>query len=643
MIASFNNTFNTLSVSATTVASAEIQTPSQPTIQTSAAQTTQSSVFNAQSTLTQFKFDIQSETTAESHISNPADSETTSTALPEMQEYCKFSGSPSKRMKMRSKRMHMRMNTNEILESDELSGSHNENHPADPPVPTSEEEGTFLRKRIISDSLSSDEFSEEEAVHSVERAQENTYYSYCPQTACEKVPDSTQQQKQQFQHEQQPQYLLLPPPLLPLPSQPLLQASALHHNLGLHAHAAAQAAGPAAQGALGGGALGGGALGLSQLSSIININGTESSSIINELGCRQSLAQQSSLQNVTLVRDTGRGLLDSDPFKDRKLGSLSNQQLSSEFAWFAKEQRNLEEKELEKEKFRREPFRERLREAEFTESEGSALVNSTTLPIRQTATTISSPQKVIITQLNSNNRNHNTNNNNQQQQDQQTEQQQQISSQPTQQRFSCGKASEQRFVVGEVGSSIGSSGIGGSGSCCSGPGSQSGSPSSSHTTTTTTKTTTTTPTTTSTTEGVENRKMNEEKFGGEKSSAKVGQENSEDSASLKYSSSCKQIISDEPTHDSIAQAHALRHGGRYVQLKVRFHNCFSFKCSLNHKIELTSTDIASDKWCTKCSEILKVAQRLAKKKEGNLLDKKVTEQMKFRCCRGHLFTLKPSE
>ena len=116
-------------------------------------------------------------------------------------------------------------------------------------------------------------------------------------------------------------------------------------------------------------------------------------------------------------------------------------------------------------------------------------------------------------------------------------------------------------------------------------------------------------------------------------------ENSEN----KCSSSCKQIISDVSSLDDIATRYALKHSGRYIQLKVRFHDKFSFKCTLDHKIQLNSEEMKQDKWCAKCDELFKIAQRYAKKKDGTVLDEKISPMVNFKCSRGHNFQLKPAE
>lgn len=119
--------------------------------------------------------------------------------------------------------------------------------------------------------------------------------------------------------------------------------------------------------------------------------------------------------------------------------------------------------------------------------------------------------------------------------------------------------------------------------------------------------------------------------------------NLKESSENKCSSSCKQILSDVPSHDAAATRYAARHGGRYIQLKVRFHDKFSFKCTLDHKIQLTSEQMTQNKWCLKCDDLFKTAQRYAKKKEGTLIDEKISPLINFKCCRGHIFQLKPAE
>lgn len=117
----------------------------------------------------------------------------------------------------------------------------------------------------------------------------------------------------------------------------------------------------------------------------------------------------------------------------------------------------------------------------------------------------------------------------------------------------------------------------------------------------------------------------------------------EDEMANNCSSSCKQILSDVPSADEVAEKYAAANRGRYVKLKVRHLNTFTFKCCLDHKLQLTQEDINNGTWCKKCTDILKIAQKFAKKKEGALLDDKISSMLNFRCSRGHIFQIKAAE
>lgn len=103
----------------------------------------------------------------------------------------------------------------------------------------------------------------------------------------------------------------------------------------------------------------------------------------------------------------------------------------------------------------------------------------------------------------------------------------------------------------------------------------------------------------------------------------------------------------DPTYHKKLEAAANRYAelfsGKFIPVKVRFMNTFTFKCCLGHKFDLVSSQIAENAWCEKCSELWQSLQKTAKKRDSIVMDKTISPQVNIRCMRNHLFTLKPSE
>jgi hypothetical protein len=105
--------------------------------------------------------------------------------------------------------------------------------------------------------------------------------------------------------------------------------------------------------------------------------------------------------------------------------------------------------------------------------------------------------------------------------------------------------------------------------------------------------------------------------------------------------------STDPTYlkslEDAASRYAETFAGKYVPVKVRHMNTFTFKCCLGHKFDLVSSQITENAWCEKCAELWESLQKLAKKKDSTILDQSISGQVNVRCMRSHLFTVKPSE
>lgn len=287
-------------------------------------------------------------------------------------------------------------------------------------------------------------------------------------------------------------------------------------------------------------------------------------------------------------------------------------------------------------------------ETVIREHEGSALFN--TLPCSQSTTQAD--------RLNPRNPNSNRNNPNNGPQDMQTEDLhcQQTTANQTQSCFSCSRPAPAESAEG-LGSSQG--GVGSpsptSSCCCSSVSSSnprscffSAGDTTTHTTTTTETRTTqvsATGTTSKLADSVEEKEntsnLSELKPSETLKCPKQGL--IEEPIKNNCSSSCKQIPSGAPSADQAAESYAAAHRGRYIKLKVRHLNTFTFKCCLDHKLQLTAEDISNGIWCKKCNEIYKNAAKFAKKKEGALLDDKISPILNLRCSRGHIFQLKATE
>jgi hypothetical protein len=118
---------------------------------------------------------------------------------------------------------------------------------------------------------------------------------------------------------------------------------------------------------------------------------------------------------------------------------------------------------------------------------------------------------------------------------------------------------------------------------------------------------------------------------------------SNDNILLNSNPCLSEITSSLPSVEKMASEHAVSNNGRYLQLKVRFHDSYSFKCCLEHKFELTGKEIQTGKWCSKCAEVFKFVSKFAKKKDGKILDAQIKPKMNCRCVRGHVFSIRPSE
>lgn len=95
--------------------------------------------------------------------------------------------------------------------------------------------------------------------------------------------------------------------------------------------------------------------------------------------------------------------------------------------------------------------------------------------------------------------------------------------------------------------------------------------------------------------------------------------------------------------DTDAKRYADRFNGKYTASKVRFVDSFTFKCCLDHRFELTTKQMMQDIWCDRCDDIWIVFNKMAKKRDIQVLDDKMSASVNMRCIRGHTFNVKPCE
>lgn len=91
-----------------------------------------------------------------------------------------------------------------------------------------------------------------------------------------------------------------------------------------------------------------------------------------------------------------------------------------------------------------------------------------------------------------------------------------------------------------------------------------------------------------------------------------------------------------------AREFADKHLGKYVPVKVRFYDTFTFKCCLDHKFDLTAEQISRGQWCDICEETWTFLVKFARKKDGAVLDTQMSSSVRLKCVRGHEFSVKPS-
>lgn len=92
----------------------------------------------------------------------------------------------------------------------------------------------------------------------------------------------------------------------------------------------------------------------------------------------------------------------------------------------------------------------------------------------------------------------------------------------------------------------------------------------------------------------------------------------------------------------VAKEFAERNSGKYIPVKVRFYDTFTFKCCLDHKFDLTAEQITKGKWCDICEETWSFLVKFARKKDGAVLDSQLSSNVRLKCVRGHEFSVKPS-
>lgn len=91
-----------------------------------------------------------------------------------------------------------------------------------------------------------------------------------------------------------------------------------------------------------------------------------------------------------------------------------------------------------------------------------------------------------------------------------------------------------------------------------------------------------------------------------------------------------------------AREFADKHLGKYIPVKVRFYDTFTFKCCLDHKFDLTAEQITRGQWCEACDETWTFLVKFARKKDGAVLDPQMSASVRLKCVRGHEFSVKPS-
>ena len=97
------------------------------------------------------------------------------------------------------------------------------------------------------------------------------------------------------------------------------------------------------------------------------------------------------------------------------------------------------------------------------------------------------------------------------------------------------------------------------------------------------------------------------------------------------------------TPEQIAVQYAILRLGKFTPAKVRFFDTFAFRCGMDHKFTLSSSQMDQDKWCDICEKLHCPFSKYIKKKDGVLLDEYLSLKTKIRCARGHCFTLKPAQ